>query len=94
MRTKSDKPGDPVKKTVATYDVQCYNWVLANPILFDKPILNVKGALSFWDYPNIHSELDNGKQVCMCSLGIEEKDQVINYISEFRCKYCGGIWYK
>lgn len=27
-----------------------YNWVLANPILFDKPILNVKGKLSFWDY--------------------------------------------
>jgi len=27
-----------------------HNWVLANPILFDKPILNVKGKLSFWDY--------------------------------------------
>lgn len=27
-----------------------YNWVLSNPILFDKPILNVKGKLSFWDY--------------------------------------------
>ena len=26
-----------------------YNWVLANPVLFDKPILNVKGKLSFWD---------------------------------------------
>ena len=27
-----------------------YNWVLANPIKFDKPIYNVKGKLSFWDY--------------------------------------------
>ena len=27
-----------------------YNLVLANPILFDKPILNVKGKLGFWDY--------------------------------------------
>ena len=27
-----------------------YNWVLANPILFDKPILNVKGKLGFWNY--------------------------------------------
>ena len=27
-----------------------WNWVLANPILFDKPILNVKGKLGFWDY--------------------------------------------
>lgn len=26
-----------------------YNWVLAKPILFDEPILNVKGKLSFWD---------------------------------------------
>lgn len=26
-----------------------YNWVAADPILFDEPILNVKGKLSFWD---------------------------------------------
>lgn len=30
-----------------------YNWVLANPILYAKPIENVKGKLSFWDYPGI-----------------------------------------
>ena len=30
-------------------DNPIYNWVLANPVLFDKPILNVKGKLSFWD---------------------------------------------
>jgi hypothetical protein len=27
-----------------------YNWVLANPILFDNPILDVKGRLSLWEY--------------------------------------------
>jgi hypothetical protein len=27
-----------------------YNWVSANPILFDEPILNVKGKLSFWNH--------------------------------------------
>lgn len=27
-----------------------YNWVLANPIRFAKPIENVKGKLSFWNY--------------------------------------------
>ena len=27
-----------------------YNWVLANPVLYDKPILNVKGKLSFWEF--------------------------------------------
>lgn len=26
-----------------------YNWVVANAVLFDKPILDVKGRLSFWD---------------------------------------------
>lgn len=27
-----------------------YNWVLANPVLYDKPILKVKGKLSFWEF--------------------------------------------
>ena len=27
-----------------------WNWVLANPILFEKPIENVKGNLSLWEY--------------------------------------------
>jgi len=27
-----------------------WNWVLANPVLYEKPILNVKGKLSFWNF--------------------------------------------
>lgn len=27
-----------------------YNWVLANSVKYEKPILNVKGKLSFWEY--------------------------------------------
>lgn len=27
-----------------------YNWVLANPVFYEEPILNVKGALSFWEW--------------------------------------------
>lgn len=27
-----------------------YNWVAEDPVLFDKPILNVKGRLRFWEY--------------------------------------------
>lgn len=27
-----------------------WNWVLANPILFDEPITNVKGRLGLWNY--------------------------------------------
>lgn len=30
--------------------VKVYNWVLANPVKFDKPIENVKGKLNFWEY--------------------------------------------
>ena len=26
------------------------NWILANPILFAKPISNIKGKLGFWDF--------------------------------------------
>ncbi|MDP3561746.1 MAG: ASCH domain-containing protein [Legionellaceae bacterium] len=35
-----------------------WNWVLANPVLYKNPILNVKGKLSFWDYRR-----DGSKQV-------------------------------
>lgn len=31
-------------------NVPVYNWVLENAVLYDTPIENVKGALSFWDY--------------------------------------------
>ena len=27
-----------------------YNWVLANPILYEKPIFGVKGKLGFWEF--------------------------------------------
>jgi hypothetical protein len=29
-----------------------WNWELANPVLYDEPILNVKGKLSFWEFDN------------------------------------------
>ena len=27
-----------------------WNWVLVNPVLYEKPINNVKGKLSFWEF--------------------------------------------
>lgn len=27
-----------------------YNWIVSDAVLFDKPILNVRGKLSFWDF--------------------------------------------
>ncbi len=39
-----------------------WNWVLADPVLFSKPIQNVKGKLGFWDYPMTEEEyLNSGK---------------------------------
>lgn len=34
-----------------------WNWVLANPVLYDKPILNMKGKLSFWEFEPVNNEL-------------------------------------
>ena len=44
--------------TMMSYEIQPYHWVLRNPILFDKPILNVKGKLRFWDYPSKQCDIN------------------------------------
>ncbi len=35
-----------------------YHWTLANPVRYDKPILNVKGGLSFWNYTGHELEIN------------------------------------
>jgi hypothetical protein len=39
-----------------------YNWVLANPVLFTKPI-PAKGKLSFWDFPMTEEEYFNLEKI-------------------------------
>lgn len=78
------------------YDVQLYNWVLANPIIFPEQI-PAKGKLSLWDYPNIVAEPEekDGPLFCHCQLPVKEENQVMPYgDGTFRCRYCGGQWYK
>ena len=29
-----------------------WNWILANAVIYEEPILNVKGKLGFWNYEN------------------------------------------
>ena len=41
----------PFKDEARLYMKPVWNWVLANPIMFRTPIINVKGKLSFWDFP-------------------------------------------
>lgn len=78
------------------YKKPIYNWVLANPVLFENPITDVKGKLSLWDFPNIHAELDEDeKPVCMCQLPVDEIYQVrVLGSGKLECKYCEGKWYK
>ena len=45
------------------HEFTIWNWVLANPILFAKPILNVKGKLSFWEYPMTEEEYFNIEKI-------------------------------
>lgn len=53
-----------------------WNWVLANPILFDKPIEGVKGKLSFWEYedelPNSNPKIQTAAKVPTPRYDLEE----------------------
>nr|DAL35619.1 MAG TPA_asm: ASCH domain protein [Caudoviricetes sp.] len=36
-----------------------WNWVLKDAVLFDKPIMNVKGKLGFWDYQSVTGQIQD-----------------------------------
>lgn len=55
-----DKDGNLIKNTT-------YNWILANPILFDQPI-NAKGTLSFWESSYEEIICPNCGQIQFCIL--------------------------
>ena len=45
---KTEVIGKTINNEILYSGKPIWNWVLANPVLYDKPILNVKGKLSFW----------------------------------------------
>ncbi|WP_339889815.1 ASCH domain-containing protein [uncultured Flavobacterium sp.] len=59
-----------------------YNWVLANPVLYDKPILNVKGKLSFWEWNGCEQTCES----CQKDFDMDtmQRDSDDNYF----CKLC------
>lgn len=60
-----------------------WNWVLANQIMYDRPILNVKGKLSFWE-PDI--------DIVEC-IGCSQKlDSAIMEEDDAGEKYCSECW--
>ncbi|WP_443945589.1 ASCH domain-containing protein [Pedobacter sp. AW1-32] len=44
-------------------EVPVYNWVLANPVLYNQRILNVKGALSLWEYDKPYQVVGSAEMV-------------------------------
>jgi hypothetical protein len=36
-----------------------WNWVLANPVKYDQPIMNVKGSLGFWNYESLTTQVQS-----------------------------------
>ena len=67
-----------------------YNWILANPIIFDEPILNIKGKLGFWDYEFSEDDYectnDNGYTIDSCGerSGCPQNCSICDY---YKCKY-------
>lgn len=66
-----------------------YNWVLANPIIFEKPIENVKGKLSFWDYPGINEVKIECPYCGSIELAIEDYTTVPWHTYLHKCRNCG-----
>lgn len=62
----------------ATGEKPMWNWVLANPVLYDKPILNVRGKLGFWDI-----ELD------VCNYCLQWCKKLVN---GFGCRECSEVY--
>ncbi|MBP1222633.1 ASCH domain-containing protein [Flavobacterium sp. 1355] len=70
--------GDPLYKTKPIW-----NWALANPVLYEKPILNVKGKLSFWE-PDIDIQECIG---CSQKFDLEEMEE-----DDGGEKFCPECW--
>lgn len=68
-----------------------YNWVLANPILYAKPIENVKGKLSFWDYPDIKEVKIECPECGSIEIAVEDYTTVPWHTYIHRCNKCDYV---
>lgn len=68
-----------------------YNWILANPILFNKPIENVKGKLSFWDYPGINEVKIECPECGSIEIAIEDYTTAPFPTFLHSCNKCGYV---
>jgi hypothetical protein len=82
---KSEGFWNPIKGKWISRSKPTYNWVLANPILYKNPILNVKGKLSFWE-PDIDLQ-----QCIWCSGRSNYEEMIQDNAGE---DYCPECWKK
>lgn len=68
-----------------------YNWILANPILFNKPIENVKGKLSFWEYPGINEVKIECPECGSIEIAIEDYTTAPFPTFLHSCNKCGYV---
>lgn len=68
-----------------------YNWVLANPIIFENPIENVKGKLSFWDYHGINEVKIECPECGSIELAVEDYTTVPWHTYIHSCNKCGYV---
>lgn len=80
---KSEGFWNPIKGKWISRSKPTYNWVLANPILYKNPILNVKGKLSFWE-PDIDLQ-----QCIWCSGRSNYEEMIQDNAGE---DYCPEYW--
>lgn len=78
------------EKTDRYYEKPIYNWVLANPVLFEKPI-PAKGKLSFWDYPGVKEVKIECPECGSTELAIEDYTTVPFPTYLHSCNKCGHV---
>ncbi|WP_195654108.1 ASCH domain-containing protein [Bacteroides sp. 1001136B_160425_E2] len=72
-------------------DKGIYNWVLANPILFEKPFENVKGKLSFWDYSGCNEVKIECPECGSIEMAVEDYTTVPFNTFIHSCNKCGYV---
>lgn len=68
-----------------------YNWVLSDPILYENPIENIKGKLSFWNYDKIEEVTIECPECGFVQPAVVDFSTVLfnPYIHD--CKNCGHL---
>lgn len=80
---KTEVIGKTIENEILYNGKPIYNWVLANAKLYNKPILNVKGKLSFWE-----TDID----IVEC-VGCSDKfDAEFMQEDDGGEKFCGDCW--